>query len=387
MYRKIASRIAASHIRTAGTIEFKKDTGPVRRDIRVRGFEWSPESLRNLAKILWAAQRSHSYALAAYRLFSKLPSAQISPDGLLGGLGYIQSIKDMRTTMSQASEALSSFTDTIHDEINADHWSGTQGEEGISDIVQSAEGVKADPEKFVESEYQEDEGEEFSTENPDPNDFNPSVESDEESDEDEEGETQTQTQLASKKPEKKAVAKLPTDESEQKQGKTESELTMHTVSPDHGSYASSINRIIHAHSNRIATSSLPVDTLPGPRVNHIGPAEGTEAGHFNYEDVWPSDDPMGEGFYAIDPIYEDYNMDGVTPYSDPTDGDETSLKISSNYSWLPGCSNDKPMNYYDLNITEADIDWMKAHNQPDMPAGILPPKKEFNIKSLWDLKI
>src|SRR4051812_38185676 len=92
----IAARVAnlkspySHNVRTSGRVEFIKDTGPVRRDIRVEGFEWSPESLRALAKILWAAQRSHSYAISALRNFSKMPSSQISPDGLLGGRGYIQ---------------------------------------------------------------------------------------------------------------------------------------------------------------------------------------------------------------------------------------------------------------------------------------------------------
>src|SRR5271169_2011957 len=121
----IASRVAGLSIgklRTAGAIEFIKDKGPVRRDVRVEDFSWSPESLGELAKILWASQRAHSYAMAAFRLFSKIPSSQISPDGLLGGRGYIQNIKEMRTSLAQAAEVLSSFTDTVDDEINAPHW-------------------------------------------------------------------------------------------------------------------------------------------------------------------------------------------------------------------------------------------------------------------------
>ena len=89
-FNKIASKICESDVkgsvRTAGQIEFKKDRGPIRRDIRAPGFKWSPESLRNLAKILWAIQRSNSYTMAAYRVFSKMNSSDFSPDGLLGGL-------------------------------------------------------------------------------------------------------------------------------------------------------------------------------------------------------------------------------------------------------------------------------------------------------------
>src|SRR5689334_19808218 len=96
LFRRIATTVShikpmhAHNRRIGGRIEFVRDQGPVRRDIRVKDFDWSPECLRNLAKILWAAQRAHSYAMSSYRLFSKMPSASFSPDGMLGGKGYIQ---------------------------------------------------------------------------------------------------------------------------------------------------------------------------------------------------------------------------------------------------------------------------------------------------------
>ena len=378
----------SGQLRTAGKIEFVKDTGPIRRDIRVKDFDWTPDSLRNLAKILWATQRSHSYAMSAYRLFSKMPSAEFSPDGMLGGRGYIQHVKEMRSGLANAVEMLSSFTDTVHDEVNGQHWkSAEDAAPAVQPMVQDAEAVKANPEQFVEGELETMDP--SSTEeppvvsNPDPDDMNPQIDGPSEEDEEEETESESDdgfAQMAAKlvKP-KVAEAKLPTDETDQKQGKTESEMTMHTTAPDHGSYASAVRRVLKAHELRYAAarkadSSLPLSTLPGPRVEHIGPG--------NAEEVWSSDDPLGEGMGSgvntTKPLEEDWCSDGISGYEDPTSGDESVLKVSAKvaagYSWLPGADNNKMMPYYDRSVTPDQEAWMRENNKPDVPKGIGPQK-------------
>jgi hypothetical protein len=402
----IAQKVAGlSHnVRTSGLVEFRKDSGPIRRDIRVKDFKWSSDALRDLAKILWAAQRAQSYAMAAYRVFSKMPSSEFSPDGLLGGRGYIQAIKDMRGNLAQTVEFLSSFTDTIHDEINADHWAdaGNEGPE-VSDIVEDAERVKANPDQFIEGQFpgefsgeeetSEDETEEETdVENPSPEDMNPGVEEDEDDDdEEEEGEFDIpRTSSAKSSVQVEPNPSLPTDETEQKQGKTEPEMTMHTVSPDHGSYASAFDKMLGGHLSLIAQrvasrisggpSSIDPNTLPGPRVEEVGPAAGGEFGYFG--DERPSDDPAGFGFSHLDLIYEDEDTNGgVTGYDDPTTGDDTVLKVSVPYSLLPGADNTKSMNWYGLGISEEDLKWMDANSAPDISG--TPVKKKNQANDLW----
>lgn len=419
---KIASKIASSFspsVRTAGVIEFQKDRGPVRRDIRAPGFIWSPEALRNLAKILWATQRANSYTMAAYRVFSKMNSSDFSPDGLLGGRGYIQSVKDMRKDLAQVVEALSAFSDTIQDEINANHWKETEPDQETTELVEDAENVKENPDSYVEGEYSnvapEDESEyDLSVSNPDPNTMNPRVEENEEdyeNTEEEDGQSQFASIMESPlkdrpdygrkhlKKKDEPASMLPTDSADQGYAKTETEAFMNTTTPESGNYAAAFNRMLthlvrRASIQRIADSSLPTETLPGPRIDHIGPGEGNEAGHFSDEDVWPSDDPTGDGLYSgvnvSKPLVEDWVADGVTPYTDPTEGDNTVLKMGSkkrhakqNYSWLPGCDNSKNLNYYDRNLTEEDINWMRANSDPDPPDGMVLPKKKIN---LWELE-
>ena len=401
-FSRIARRLVG-HVRTAGTIEFKKDTGPVRRDLRAQGFKWEPEALRNLAKILWATQRAHSYAIASLRLFSKMPSSQFSPDGLLGGRGYIQSIKEMRSELGQSVEILSSFTDTIHDEVNAEHWANSSDTK-TDEIVQDAQEVKSNPEQFVQEEFPEDEA----FQNPDAEDMNPQVlkpereESEEPgSDEPESQQSQVAAEVELKKSPKgskkdEPASQLPSDDVPQKHAKTEAEAFMHTTTPDHGSYASAFKHMLdRVASVRQADSSLPVETLPGPRVTHIGPAAGNEAGHFNDDEVWPSDDKIGEGLGSgindSKCLSEgpDANMDGVTGYDNLTDGSQSTFasvaaRLAANtYSWLPGTSNEKNMNYYELGLSAADIEWMRAHNEPDPPFGT-PKPVQPTMDWLWD---
>lgn len=417
---RIAGKIAGTTgtVRTAGKIEFIRDQGPLRRDIRAPGFQWSPESFNDLAKILWAAQRAQSFTMAALRIFSKMPSSQFSPDGLLGGRGYIQAVKDMRTTLSQAGEILSTFTDTVHDEINAEHWKPAETPEA-NEFVQDAQDVKSNPEAFVDSQYEEVRGEEGDIEdplgNPSPDDYNPEFDADAAETEDGEGEDGEEGESATASPHgsfwlkgeqfkfgndgalkdepdygtdpKRPGSKLPKDTADQKQGKTEAEMTMNTTTMDHGSYASAVKKAVRSFA---ASSALP-NQGPSPVVDHIGPgASGTDAGHFNWDALWPSDDPSGEGLHSgvneSDYLLDAGTGDGVTGDDNPTDGDSTVLQLAHDgYSWLPGSRNEKNLPYYDLGLTEEDVDWLVAHSDPDPVDKPVVEKPKFN--NLWDAEL
>lgn len=343
--------VRRSSVRTAGTIEFKKDTGPLRRDVRSVDFKWDPEALKDLSKILWSIKNAHAYALSAYKSLSKMPSSHFSPDGLLGGRGYIQSIKELRASLSEASELLSSSSDTIHDEINADHWLTVIEDPGSSEIVDDVKDVMSDvkdttsnPEEMVNENYDEvtrpeDESDfEFLSEpvqNPKAEDFNPTY-SNEDGEEDSEafgsGFSQQANAGGSRRPipekPKGSGSSLPTDTSEQKEAKSDAEAFMNTTTNDRGSYASSIDRILKAGVlvSKQASTFLPFGLDDIPRVDRRGPAEGAEDGTYNY-DLYPSEDPLGEGNSSgvndSQCLYESYQPQGV--YQDPSDGDNFKL--------------------------------------------------------------
>jgi hypothetical protein len=121
---------------------------------------YDPKSLKPMAKMLWAMSISLGHALTAYRQFNRLKSVSVSPDGLLGGHGYVMPIPEMRKRLFEACEAISAISDTIHDEINAPHWKPRLAEldpntaEDVERFVEEAAGTLENPEEDAEDEME-----------------------------------------------------------------------------------------------------------------------------------------------------------------------------------------------------------------------------------------
>ena len=173
-YKKVASRylLAKRVTKTAGEVRFIKDRGgdtnewswgtpgPSERKISA-DFKFNPKNLKPLAISLRATLAGMGFALSAYNSFTKIKSANVSPDGALGGAGYIQKIADMRRAYMNCVEALSALSDTLHDEINAPHWnpaieeqSPREREEVVS-IINDADEIRKGPEGWANEEEKE----------------------------------------------------------------------------------------------------------------------------------------------------------------------------------------------------------------------------------------
>lgn len=159
--------------KTAGEVIFKKDRGddvgswaynnvpPSLREIP-KDFNYSPRHQKPLAKILRATLAALGHTLSGYNRFAKIKSARVSPDGAMGGRGYIQKIADMRKQYMNCIEALSSLADTVYDEINAPHWSVMSRQEGdgekaeVKALIGDAEEIRSDPQQWAEQEMAEE---------------------------------------------------------------------------------------------------------------------------------------------------------------------------------------------------------------------------------------
>jgi len=119
-------------------------------------FLFNPKELKPLTLSLRAALMALGHVTSAHARFVKVKSRNVSPDGSLGGLGYVQKISDMRRQLMNCIEALSAFTDTIYDEINAPHWDksedtmSTRDRQEVKRLVQEAQIIKDDPEQWAE---------------------------------------------------------------------------------------------------------------------------------------------------------------------------------------------------------------------------------------------
>jgi hypothetical protein len=171
----LATRLAHQHmatharVKTAGEVRFIKDRGgddkqwgwptpgPNTREINGE-FKFDAKNLKPLALVLRATLASMGHALSAYDSFTRLKSAKISPDGALGGKGYIQKIAEMRRAYMNTVESLSALSDTIYDEMQAPHWNPAVEEQSnrertqVVDIMSDVEDIREDPEGWAEDE-------------------------------------------------------------------------------------------------------------------------------------------------------------------------------------------------------------------------------------------
>jgi len=167
--------------RTAGEVRFIKDRsgdtrewgwntpGPSAREIE-GDFVFQPKNLKPLVQCLRSGLMALGHASSAQQRFLKLKSRRVSPDGNLGGKGYIQKISEMRRQLMNCAEALSAFTDTVYDEIHASHWNPSEDtldprdRQEVREIVEDVEEIKEDPEGWAEEQEAEmDEGDEGKT--------------------------------------------------------------------------------------------------------------------------------------------------------------------------------------------------------------------------------
>ena len=169
--KKIA-RVAALN-KQAGEVRFIKDRsgdskewawtppGASERAIS-ENFIFNARELKPLALALRSALMALGHATSAHARFVKIKSRNVSPDGSLGGMGYIQKITDMRRQLMNCVEVLSAFTDTLYDEINAPHWNPAEDSmtprdrEEVKQIIEEAEEIKDDPEQWAEEDEEQE---------------------------------------------------------------------------------------------------------------------------------------------------------------------------------------------------------------------------------------
>jgi hypothetical protein len=165
-----ATRVAAAHHqKTAGEVRFIKDRGgdksewgwnspgPSEREINEE-FVFQPKYLKPLAEVLRSMLMALGHATSAHSKLVKVKSRTISPDGNLGGRGYIQKVSDMRRQLMNAIEVLSASSDTLYDELNAPHWNPAEDtldprdRQEVKEIVEDVETIKDDPEGWAEGQ-------------------------------------------------------------------------------------------------------------------------------------------------------------------------------------------------------------------------------------------
>ena len=163
---KKARKIRTAGVKTAGEVRFIKDHGddsnawawgqhpPSQRNMDPN-HTFNQKCNKNIAKVLRSTLSSLGHAMSAYSTFAKIKSRDISPDGNLGGRGYIMEIKAIRRQYMNVVEALSAMSDTLYDEITADHWKVEQNKI-LNQVMEEIEDIKDDPEGWALETEEED---------------------------------------------------------------------------------------------------------------------------------------------------------------------------------------------------------------------------------------
>jgi hypothetical protein len=164
--KKVAQRYQTSkRVKTAGEVRFIKDHGddsnawawgqhPPSGRLMDPEHKFNKKCSKDMAKVLRATLSSLGHAMSAYSTFAKIKSRDISPDGNLGGRGYIMEIKAMRRQYMNIVEALSALSDTLYDEVTADHWQIAQAKV-LEQVMEDIEDIKEDPEAWALQEQEE----------------------------------------------------------------------------------------------------------------------------------------------------------------------------------------------------------------------------------------
>lgn len=107
--------------KTVGQEEEMEPTGtPSGRELT--DFQPKKENLVALMKIESKLDVCLKFLSAAMSEFYALKSIDVSPDGRMGGRGYVMEMVEIRARLYQSVENISAVVDTVYDEVNGDHW-------------------------------------------------------------------------------------------------------------------------------------------------------------------------------------------------------------------------------------------------------------------------
>jgi hypothetical protein len=127
-----------------------KQAASARREIP-EDYKYNKKKLKHLKHVLHNVNVAMGTLVSAHNEFSRVKGPDISPDGLIGGLGYILPIKDIKETLNGCIRNLSDVSDSLADELTNPHW-GAEEDNEVKKLIKEKEEI----EEQVEEEVNED---------------------------------------------------------------------------------------------------------------------------------------------------------------------------------------------------------------------------------------
>jgi hypothetical protein len=119
MRERITSKLAAEAKARAREKKPERDQGEHRQ---IGDFEYDRSKAKVLKKALHNLNVSLGTLFGAMKDLAMLRGSEITPDGKLGGSGFIMNFREMKAVLSDAISKLSDITDTIADELTNPKW-------------------------------------------------------------------------------------------------------------------------------------------------------------------------------------------------------------------------------------------------------------------------
>jgi hypothetical protein len=109
--------------------ELMKTAGAsLRREIP-EDFTYNPKKLKHLKHILHNVSIALGTLTSALNEFSRVKSPEISPDGKLGGIGYVIPVNEIKQAINTSVHSLSNVADCIADELTNPRWNAEKDSE------------------------------------------------------------------------------------------------------------------------------------------------------------------------------------------------------------------------------------------------------------------
>lgn len=133
----------------------KKNKKEIGRELD--GFKYQKSKAKILKDVLHNINVSLGTLLAATKQLSMLRGSDVTPDGRIGGRGFIMEFREIKSIINDSVKNLSDVTDSIADELTNPKWGLKEKE--IKKVEKEQEQVEDKAEEIVEQKPEEDEEE------------------------------------------------------------------------------------------------------------------------------------------------------------------------------------------------------------------------------------
>jgi len=115
----------------------------------LEGFEYDSSKAKVLKKSLHSMNVALGAMISAMKDLSLLRGSEITPDGMLGGRGFIMNFRELKSNLNAAITDLADITDTVADELTNPKWGIDKAE--AAEVKQEQEELKDNIEEIEET--------------------------------------------------------------------------------------------------------------------------------------------------------------------------------------------------------------------------------------------